>query len=466
MAFLRNWLFTILFFAGLILSLPAFATIIIESVTGSSHWEKEDGNFIVYGGFAGSEAPSDCTVNADGTCDNCSVSLKACNKKRVRLESELRISLRSDSAKNSGPLIITTSDGNTQIGQAGDVVGKNVAGSVGVTWSTLCSGATGIGISNCVSTASPSSVASLMIGVDEDNDGKLSSSEGDTFSLKVHRPNNADTIGHCDDTTASFTDGICAFTTIPGDKKIFIEDLRPTSTFPNSGNMQFESIRFFHSTTGFTGGKDGANPGSQFYIDIKIEVEGDEYFLAKNNVDELSNGSVYFFRISMVDYARNVAFITSNEAISFACDKAASSLAANSTDDANCQFMAEPDKVTGLLSEDVNCLIATAASGSHLSNHLKTFRSFRRQLLLTRKWGQGFVRSYYRHGSYMARWIEKHSWSKPVVRTLLWPLWAWAYLTLKLDWISASLIFIFSLSLIIFLGRNLLLRKHQYETTS
>ena len=459
----RHWLvpfflLTALFFAG-----ASHAGIKIESVTGASSWEEEGGNFIIYGGFAGSETTG-CVPNEDGTCNNCSTALVACNQNRVMLGTELKINLKSDSAESIGPVIITSTDGNTQIGSDGDRVGKDVVGTVKVTWSTLCTTAFSDGAgASCVTTEKPSSPATLMIGVDENDDGKLSSSEGDSFTLKVHMPITADTIDHCDDTGATFTDGICAFTAFPGDEKVFIEDLDPTTTFPNSGNIQFSHARFFFSTVGFTGGVDGANPGSEFgHYDIEIETEGDEYFLSKNNVDNLENGTYYFFRISMLDQAKNVAFITSNSALITACGTATPTTA----DDANCQFIARPDEVIGLLSDDVNCFIATAAYGSSMDGHLKTFRSFRHKFLLTREWGKKFVRLYYKYGPYAARWIEKHSWSKPVVRVLLWPLWAWSFLTLKFGWLSATAIFVFSFSLIILLGRQLLLRRRQYEMAS
>jgi len=463
-AFGHKWVFIVLIFTGLDLNLSSHAAITIQSITGASNWEEEADNLIIYGGFAGEN--DSCTDNSDGTCNNCSVYLNACNEKRIKLESSLRITLKSDSVEIPGPIIITSSDGNSQIGDDGDIVEKNTSGSVEVTWSTLCNNAfTGITeSSSCVSTSHPSSVATLMIGVDQDGNGQLSSSEGETFSLKVHKPINADTIDHCEDTNATFTDGICAFTVFPGDQKIFIESLEPTSTFPNSGNIQFSHALFFYSTVGFTGGIDGANPGSKFgYISVKIETENDEYFLAKDYLDQLSNDAFYFFRIAMLDQANNISFITSDSAILFACGESASDLEANLNNSLNCPFIVKPDEVVSLLSKDISCFIATAAYGSSLDNHLKTFRSFRRKFLLTREWGKHFMYNYYKYGPYAAQWIEKHPWSKPIVRTILWPLWAWAYLTLKLGWIFTTLIFVFFPSLIIFLIRKLLLWRHQYE---
>ncbi|MCB0384311.1 MAG: hypothetical protein KDD43_02885 [Bdellovibrionales bacterium] len=446
-----------------LLTSTARAAIKVESVTGASNWEEEGGSVIIYGGFAGSD--TSCVSNEDGTCNNCTVSLVACNERRALVGSDLSINVKSDSAASVGPVIITTSDGNTQIGTDGDRVGKDTVGTVKLSWSTLCSAAfSGKAGASCATTTNPSDVATLKIGVDENDDGQLSTSEGDTIQVKVHMPVTADTIDHCNDTGATFTDGICAFTAFPGDEKVYIEDLDPTTTFPNSGNIQFSHARFFYSTVGFTGGVDGANPGSQFgYVDVEIETEGDEYFLAKNNVDGLANGTYYFFRISMLDQAKNVAFITSDNAILFGCGKAANTLAPDPTDDANCQFMARPDEVIGLLSEDVNCFIATAAYGSSLDQHLKTFRTFRRKVLLTSEWGKKFVRAYYKFGPYAARWINHHSWIKPLARGLLWPVWAWTALSLRVGVWASSLIFTFGFLLILLLGRKLLLWRRGHE---
>ncbi|MCC7404272.1 MAG: hypothetical protein IT288_07735 [Bdellovibrionales bacterium] len=451
-------------------SLPfsiSYAAITVESVTGASNWLKSGGTVIIYGGFAGSESTG-CTANGDGTCNNCSTSLLACNEKRVMLASELQVSVKSDSAETTGPVILTTSDGNTQIGTDGDRVGKNTIGTVKLSWSTLCSAALSTGAAaSCATTTSPSAVATLKVGVDEDDNGQLSSSEGDTIQVKVHLPVSADTIEHCDDPAGTFTDGVCAFTAFPGDEKVYIEDIDPTTTFPNSGNIQFSHARFFYSTVGFTSGADGPNPGSDFgHVDIPIETQGDEYFLSKNNISDLSNDSYYFFRISMLDQAGNVSFITSDTAIQFACGAAASALGPNPTDDANCPFIAHPDEVVGLLSEDVNCFIATAAYGSSLDQHLKTFRAFRSKVLLPTKWGKALVRKYYQLGPYASRWLNDHSWLKPLVRLLLWPLWAWTAVALKFGGGLASLGLLMSFLVMMLIVRQLLSWRRRRDLAS
>ncbi|MCB0362790.1 MAG: hypothetical protein KDD35_08710, partial [Bdellovibrionales bacterium] len=331
------------------------ATVTVQSISGVSNWVKEGSSIIVYGGFAGGEG-AECIANGDGTCNNCvlGAGLAACNEKRSMLGSEITITVSSDSDE-SGPIILTTSDSSTKIGNNGDTISKGQTGSLKVTWSTLCATAFPNAGNSCVTTEYPSSsAASLIIGVDGNTDSKLSSGEGDTIIFRVHMPYNADTIALCSDTGATFTDGVCGFTVYPGDRKVFIEDLEPTSTFPSAGSIQFSAARFFFSTTGFTYGAEGPNPGSNFgYHDIPIVTEDDNYFLSNKSIDDLENNSYYFFRISMLDQANNVSFITSDAAISLACGGGnPADLKADEASDLACPFIARPDEVVGLLTKD------------------------------------------------------------------------------------------------------------------
>jgi hypothetical protein len=448
-----------------LLSPCAFAAITVHSVSGVSNWVKEGGSIIVYGGFAGSESTG-CTANSDGTCNNCilGTGLLACNEKRAMLNSDVEISISSSSASKSGPIILTSGDGITKIGSSGTTVGKDETGVVKIPWTTICASAfSAYAASACVNSASASNASppsqTLKIGVDEDSNGQLGSGEGDSIIFKVHMPLSADTIEHCSDTGATFTDGVCAFTAFPGDEKVFIEDLEPTETFPNAGNIQFSKARFYYSTVGFTYGATGPNPGSNFgSFDIDIETENDEYFLGNNSISGLTNGEYYFFRIGMLDQANNISFITSDTAIAHACGNTAAALGPNPTDDAACPFIARPDEVVGLLTEDVNCFVATAAYGSSLDRHLDTFRKFRQKFLLPYKLGKDFVRTYYRLGPFAARWIDKHPFWRPFVRTILWPVWGFAWLSIKYGLSSALtfLLFLFfaSLTLIFYNSRR------------
>ncbi len=54
-------------------------------------------------------------------------------------------------------------------------------------------------------------------------------------------------------------------------------------------------------------------------------------------------------------------------------------------------------------------------------------RDFRDQVLLTSEWGRGFVDWYYAHSPPAASWIAEHGWARALVRALLVPVIAVAY---------------------------------------
>jgi hypothetical protein len=68
------------------------------------------------------------------------------------------------------------------------------------------------------------------------------------------------------------------------------------------------------------------------------------------------------------------------------------------------------------------CFIATAAYGTPLAPELKYLRAFRDQYLLKRRWGQWFVKQYYRYSPPVADWIRGREDVRALVRILLAPL--------------------------------------------
>ncbi len=71
--------------------------------------------------------------------------------------------------------------------------------------------------------------------------------------------------------------------------------------------------------------------------------------------------------------------------------------------------------------DDGWCFIATAAYGSYMDSHVDILRQFRDSYLMTTPAGRGLVSAYYRLSPPVARFIDKHPGSKPVVRGMLWP---------------------------------------------
>lgn len=71
--------------------------------------------------------------------------------------------------------------------------------------------------------------------------------------------------------------------------------------------------------------------------------------------------------------------------------------------------------------DDGWCFIATAAYGSYMDGHVDILRQFRDSYLMTTPVGRGLVSAYYRLSPPVARFIDNHPGSKPVVRGMLWP---------------------------------------------
>jgi len=78
-----------------------------------------------------------------------------------------------------------------------------------------------------------------------------------------------------------------------------------------------------------------------------------------------------------------------------------------------------------------SCFIATAAYGSPIERHVVLLREFRDKFLLTNRYGEWFVATYYRLSPPAAQFISGHPYLKPVVRVALFPFVGFAAVTLK-----------------------------------
>jgi len=110
------------------------------------------------------------------------------------------------------------------------------------------------------------------------------------------------------------------------------------------------------------------------------------------------------------------------------------------------------------------CFIATAAYGSPLEPEVVLLRKFRDVYLLTNSFGQKFVEAYYEYSPPIAAWISEHKWARELVKVLLIPLIALAWVPLAAPlWLKITSLFItFSLLcwLILYLfGRKFYLRS-------
>ncbi|HBG21597.1 MAG TPA: hypothetical protein DDY32_20620 [Desulfobulbaceae bacterium] len=76
------------------------------------------------------------------------------------------------------------------------------------------------------------------------------------------------------------------------------------------------------------------------------------------------------------------------------------------------------------------CFIATAAFGSGLAEKVNLLKDFRDRFLLTNGPGTSFVKFYYRYSPPVAGFIAQHDSLRAVVRILLYPFIAFAYVML------------------------------------
>lgn len=85
-----------------------------------------------------------------------------------------------------------------------------------------------------------------------------------------------------------------------------------------------------------------------------------------------------------------------------------------------CPYATIPSLVTGLLTEDINCFVATALKGSPYDFQVLTLREFRNRFLKSFSLGRAFIDFYYEQGPKAAQWLNDNPSYKPVFRVLLW----------------------------------------------
>lgn len=380
------------------------------------------GSTVIYGGLAG-----ECTSASNlSTCDSCTSAamtatlcgdaangLCACNKARIFGALSMTIAVkRADTT--TGPIRIAIGTNNT-------VVGSGSGDSVSVTWDEVCNKADSGG--NC-DTFLNNKTISAKIFIDKNNDNTYNSNDesgvATDFSFKILNPGGRDVATDAYNVFGNpTTEGIGAFKPYPGDAKIYLEDLDTATNFPTLGyGSKAVGLRVFHASTGLA----GATAESADSTDLKFSTDGNN--LERNVVSTgLNNGTTYIFRIAMLDEANNVVQFFPAAGADAACDDPAQFTA--------CAYAATPDQVLGLLKNDFNCFIATAAYGSFLEPKLQTFRDFKFKILLQNKYGRRFVESYYKYGPYAARYIYNKPTLRALTRAALWPLYVYSAWTLR-----------------------------------
>ena len=408
----------------------AIAAITLINVDGASNYDiiannsnsSEELAPIIYGGLAG----NDCT-NSDinSTCDSCalvsSTASISCNNNRVFGDLLLTIYF-SSSSKTGLPIITTGEEGSSALAQT-DRSNSSTVGSqlfISIAWDIICNAVAG---ADCDSVTG-SHYKTLRLGVYADNDTTLTSADDyTTIKFIVSKP----TVDTFDSTEASkkAANGINSLVVFPGDEKVYIESLGFPSSYPrvssSIGIFKFQQVRIIYSTSAASAlPNDPAN-----YTDLRITGEGEQIDVSPDLVEGLTNGQTYHFRFGSVDDAGNLSNVFSET------------------------ITAQPSKTAGLLAEDINCFIATAAFGSTLDSRLNSLRQFRSQYLLNYEVGRQFVKLYYNYSPALAEKIYHSKALKLAAQAFVWPAVLWVEAGLQYGFLLVNFLLIGLLTLLV-----------------
>lgn len=395
----HTWIVTLAFLS----SVKAFAAAPVITGGGGYSNYTATGTPIFYGGFVGTPPTGNGTDPFD-TCLANGQSITACNKASIYGTLPLRVTATHADA------------GNLLISKSTDRVALTAAAApnsdyASVTWDTLCN-AFPSNAANCSALPSNGGTGQFKIWIDKNRNGTIENDEeGADFQVKVL------VVPAGMDKATDVAQGITDFTPYPGDEKVYIEDpLVATGTLSTSWGSTATRVRVFSSINNMT----EATPGSG--LDFQdLTVVANSLTLDNSVVDGLNNGQRTWFRIGIVDEAGNVALLFPSDNVE-SCDVGG---------DAACKYAATPDEVLGMLTNDMNCFVATAAYGSSLEPKLNTFREFRYKRLLPYSWGRKFVKWYYHYGPYLARYIHDKPVMRAGARVLLWPAYGFTRVALS-----------------------------------
>ena len=414
----------LLIYLSLFLTFKAQATIELTSVGGAySTYDDSETSPVIYGGFAGTSCGA-------GPCSNCDSSASICNERRVSETDALQFTLKSSEALGTLKILGTKNGTDSEIdnGDGGTISSANGIATVTVDWSEICNLNTTSANDSCAD-AEDNGIYTLKAGVDDDNDGTLE----DSLNIKVQVQNTIEASFASDcDTSNGSDNSLCEYTIVPGDKKIFISVLgADDDSWPELDDISIDRVALFYEELEPTdscvfSNITLANDKKTYDID---DIDDGSFSYSKS-ADGFNNDKRYCTRMAAIDQAGNIGML-------------ASAASLNDND-----HSAVPSEVFGLL-EKGNCFIASASFGSASDPKLHILRNFRDQILAKHQWGQNFIKLYYAHSYQLAVKLLDKPFVKSIVRIVLWPLIAFAYLSLKLGFIAAIVVTTLSLFLII-----------------
>ena len=313
---LKFVLFLIVFFAWIPFTLIAMEVRTIEGASkysvqqnmpaiNTSIQDTENQKISIYGGFAGEHCSSDDMDN-ENTCSNCNQSFTTCNEQRIYPQLKVRITFTIDSEVETGILSFTTDEGNKSItiSDKSETLIKDTELFIETKWADLCSALSGD--STCASTFHKS--ASL--GIKESSDAEVFEEKVSIDVYLVTGQENQEFHSSCSSKDPKNNEGICHFSAFPGDKKVFIENIKSPNTFPQTSQsgVYFEYLRVYYNK-GSSDSSPNANAFSAIIAPLKnipfqdLKIDRTSKALNTNTITGLENGFWYYFRIASIDEA-------------------------------------------------------------------------------------------------------------------------------------------------------------------
>jgi hypothetical protein len=438
----------ILLILSVLISTPAWSEITIAEggISGVSLYDATEKR--IYGGVAGTCASplSNSTCN---TCTDAAGGLRACNQKSVHGALTISFNFTSSLDFTTGTLAgkkvylkvgSSTSCENVLAEAVG--LAPNTPYTLQTTWSEFCSRAGVTGLQSDCSLIGNDDVIStdfrFCIFEDTTKTDIPVTFHGIPTEAYSPTPNYTNLYQNFAASSGSVY-GLYKYRFEAGDKKLILQEDFSTQAFTATmptGTPELFGVAYFldqqDSPASILDTSTFAN--AKFPITIHTYNKSTTRFDNGPYIENLENGFQYCVVTGQVNKAQNIfAFTTGNVDSEAVCRT--------------------PNPVVGIL-EDKKCFISTAAFGSDMASEVVLFRKFRDQILLKTSFGKWFIKTYYKYSPPLADFIAQSEFLRAVVRGILYPLWALAWLSLYFGFFPTVIALFFVLMALFVLGKN------------